>query len=245
MTAQAETQFWTAHGWDKVDCLIATNPGEPMKPLDEIASGGEMSRVMLALKVTVEEGGAAPVGGRRRRCCHGRWCLMRSISASAGGRPRLSGKKLKTLSKGQQVLCITHLPQIAAFGDQHFLIEKTVRQGRTQTEIRLMEAPQRMRGDCPDAERGEADRYQSEACGASDRDEPVAASRLDRGASYAGCTQGAPEVIRWRTRDARTRRATALRRRASGIARTIAADAKQMTELRCGCNHPECASAGL
>ena len=53
------------------------------------------------------------------------------------------GKKLKTLSKGQQVLCITHLPQIAAFGDQHFLIEKTEKRGRTQTDIRLMEAEER------------------------------------------------------------------------------------------------------
>ncbi len=55
VTAQKGTEHWTAHGWDQVDCLIATNAGEPLKPLDEIASGGEMSRVMLALKVTVEE----------------------------------------------------------------------------------------------------------------------------------------------------------------------------------------------
>jgi DNA repair protein RecN (Recombination protein N) len=67
------------------------------------------------------------------------------IDIGIGGRAAEAvGKKLKTLSKGQQVLCITHLPQIAAFGDQHFLIEKTVKQGRTQTEIRLMEAPQRV-----------------------------------------------------------------------------------------------------
>jgi DNA repair protein RecN (Recombination protein N) len=144
VTPQTETQFWTAHGSDKVDCLIATNPGEPMKPLDEIASGGEMSRVMLALKVTVEEGGAAP-GGRKKKTVLPRTLVFDEIDIGIGGRAAEAvGKKLKTLSKGQQVLCITHLPQIAAFGDQHFLIEKTVKLGRTQTEIRLMEAPQRV-----------------------------------------------------------------------------------------------------
>jgi DNA repair protein RecN (Recombination protein N) len=144
VTPQVDVQSWTAHGSDKVDCLIATNPGEPMKPLDEIASGGEMSRVMLALKVTVEEAGAA-AGGRKKKTVLPRTLVFDEIDIGIGGRAAEAvGKKLKTLSKGQQVLCITHLPQIAAFGDQHFLIEKTVKQGRTQTEIRLMEAPQRV-----------------------------------------------------------------------------------------------------
>jgi DNA repair protein RecN (Recombination protein N) len=144
VTPQVDVQCWTAHGSDKVDCLIATNPGEPMKPLDEIASGGEMSRVMLALKVTVEEAGAA-AGGRKKKTVLPRTLVFDEIDIGIGGRAAEAvGKKLKTLSKGQQVLCITHLPQIAAFGDQHFLIEKTVKQGRTQTEIRLMEAPQRV-----------------------------------------------------------------------------------------------------
>src|ERR1035437_785968 len=60
------TGQWTAHGWDRIECLIATNPGEPLKPMQEIASGGEMSRVMLALKVTVEESFAAGAGGGRK-----------------------------------------------------------------------------------------------------------------------------------------------------------------------------------
>jgi DNA repair protein RecN (Recombination protein N) len=137
---------WTAHGWDSVDCLIATNAGEPMKPLDEIASGGEMSRVMLALKVTVEEGtvglGSA---GKKNKSILPRTLVFDEIDIGIGGRAAEAvGKKLKTLSKGQQVLCITHLPQIAAFGDQHFLIEKTVKQGRTQTEVRLMEREDRV-----------------------------------------------------------------------------------------------------
>ncbi len=128
---------WSAHGWDTIDCLIATNAGEPMKPLDEIASGGEMSRVMLALKVTVEEAGSQ---ARGKRAVLPRTLVFDEIDIGIGGRAAEAvGRKLKTLSKGQQVLCITHLPQIAAFGDQHFVIEKTVKAGRTQTEVRLME----------------------------------------------------------------------------------------------------------
>lgn len=134
---------WTAHGWDTVECLIATNAGEPMKPLDEIASGGEMSRVMLALKVTVEEGTVglgSGSSGKKNKTALPRTLVFDEIDIGIGGRAAEAvGRKLKTLSKGQQVLCITHLPQIAAFGDQHFLIEKTVRAGRTQTEVRLME----------------------------------------------------------------------------------------------------------
>jgi DNA repair protein RecN (Recombination protein N) len=126
------------HGWDQVDCLIATNAGEPLKPLDEIASGGEMSRVMLALKVTVEES-ASKGTGKKKKTVLPRTLVFDEIDIGIGGRAAEAvGKKLKTLSKGQQVLCITHLPQIAAFGDQHFLIEKTEKRGRTQTEIRQM-----------------------------------------------------------------------------------------------------------
>jgi DNA repair protein RecN (Recombination protein N) len=131
---------WTAHGWDAVDCLIATNAGEPMKPLAEIASGGEMSRVMLALKVAVEDASAKVV-----KAVLPRTLVFDEIDIGIGGRAAEAvGKKLKALSRGQQVICITHLPQIAAFGDQHFLIEKTVKAGRTQTEVRLMETGERV-----------------------------------------------------------------------------------------------------
>ena len=132
---------WTSHGWDSVECLIATNPGEPMKPLDEIASGGEMSRVMLALKVTVEEA----AGSKKRKSVLPRTLVFDEIDIGIGGRAAEAvGRKLKALSKGQQVICITHLPQIAAFGDQHFLIEKAVKQGRTKTEVRLMQRSDRV-----------------------------------------------------------------------------------------------------
>lgn len=132
---------WTAHGWDQVEYRIATNAGEPLKPLDEIASGGEMSRVMLALKVTVEEG---TQGTKKKKTPLPRTLVFDEIDIGIGGRAAEAvGRKLKTLSRGQQVLCITHLPQIAAFADQHFLIEKTEKRGRTQTEIRRMDEAER------------------------------------------------------------------------------------------------------
>jgi DNA repair protein RecN (Recombination protein N) len=143
VTAQQAPESWTAHGWDQVECLIATNAGEPLKPLHEIASGGEMSRVMLALKVTVEES-ASGGAQRKKKTVLPRTLVFDEIDIGIGGRAAEAvGRKLKTLSKGQQVLCITHLPQIAAFGDQHFLIEKTEKRGRTQTDVRRMEDSER------------------------------------------------------------------------------------------------------
>ncbi|MCU1324051.1 MAG: repair protein RecN [Acidobacteriaceae bacterium] len=144
VTPERTPTNWTPHGWDQVECLIATNAGEPLKPLHEIASGGEMSRVMLALKVTVEEaaGGAA---GRKKKTALPRTLVFDEIDIGIGGRAAEAvGRKLKMLSKGQQVLCITHLPQIAAFGDQHFLIEKSEKRGRTQTEVRRMDDVERV-----------------------------------------------------------------------------------------------------
>ena len=143
VTPDSASTAWTAYGWDSVECRIATNPGEPMKLLTEIASGGEMSRVMLALKVSVEEGAAA--AAKRRRTALPRTLVFDEIDIGIGGRAAEAvGQKLKTLSRAQQVLCITHLPQIAAFADQHFLIEKSERRGRTQTGVRQMEHAERV-----------------------------------------------------------------------------------------------------
>jgi DNA repair protein RecN (Recombination protein N) len=126
---------WTAAGWDEVTYLIATNAGEPLKPMDQIASGGEMSRVMLALKVAVEEGTAKTAKNPTPRTL-----VFDEIDIGIGGRAAEAvGRKLKALSKGQQVLCVTHLPQIAAFADQHFLIVKQEADGRTKTGIRLLD----------------------------------------------------------------------------------------------------------
>ncbi len=137
---------WTAHGWDRIECLIATNAGEPLRPLDEIASGGEMSRVLLALKVTVEESFAAGADRGRKKAAlpTPRMLVFDEIDIGIGGRAAEAvGRKLKTLAKRQQVVCITHLPQIAAFADQHFLIEKADKDGRTRTSVRRMEEAER------------------------------------------------------------------------------------------------------
>ena len=136
VTPQQTESAWAAHGWDAVEYRIATNPGEPLKPLDEIASGGEMSRVMLALKVSVEEGTGKP----RSKSVAPRTLVFDEIDIGIGGRAAEAvGQKLKTLSRAQQVLCVTHLPQIAAFADQHFLIEKREDHGRTKTQVRLLD----------------------------------------------------------------------------------------------------------
>jgi DNA repair protein RecN (Recombination protein N) len=143
VTAEKTSSGWTAFGWDRVECRIATNPGEPLKALTEIASGGEMSRVMLALKVSVEEGAAG--AAKRKRMALPRTLIFDEIDIGIGGRAAEAvGQKLKALSRAQQVICITHLPQIAAFADQHFLIEKAERGGRTHTGVRQMEHGERV-----------------------------------------------------------------------------------------------------
>jgi DNA repair protein RecN (Recombination protein N) len=135
-----DPETWSLHGWDHVEYRISTNPGEPLKPLDEIASGGEMSRVLLALKVSVEEG----VNGKKRSTQLPRTLIFDEIDIGIGGRAAEAvGQKLKALSRAQQVICITHLPQIAAFADQHFLIEKSEKGGRTTTSVRLLEPSER------------------------------------------------------------------------------------------------------
>ncbi|MGD0731598.1 MAG: DNA repair protein RecN [Terracidiphilus sp.] len=134
--SSSDTTHWTANGWDEVEYRIATNPGEPLKPLTEIASGGEMSRVMLALKVSVEESAAKP----KKKNPTPRTLVFDEIDIGIGGRAAEAvGQKLKSLSRGQQVLCVTHLPQIAAFADQHFLIDKREADGRTKMQVRLLD----------------------------------------------------------------------------------------------------------
>jgi DNA repair protein RecN (Recombination protein N) len=134
--SSSSTAHWTSTGWDTVEYRIATNPGEPLKPLHEIASGGEMSRVMLALKVSVEEGAVKP----KKKTPTPRTLVFDEIDIGIGGRAAETvGQKLKSLSRGQQVLCVTHLPQIAAFADQHFVVEKRDSAGRTKTKIRQLD----------------------------------------------------------------------------------------------------------
>ena len=141
VTPREEQAGWTAQGWDTVACRIATNAGEPLKPLTEVASGGEMSRVLLALKVSVEEGAQSRA---RRKAQAPRTLVFDEIDIGIGGRAAEAvGQKLKALSRTQQVLCVTHLAQIAAFADQHFAIEKREKAARTATNVRLLAPAER------------------------------------------------------------------------------------------------------
>jgi DNA repair protein RecN (Recombination protein N) len=149
---------WSAHGFDQVQYLISANPGEPLGPVEEIASGGELSRVMLALKTTVEAGkgrragrnggssGAPPFSSASGERVGFRTLVFDEIDSGIGGRAAEAvGKKLKQLARTKQVLCVTHLPQIASFADQHYLIEKKESGGRTKTSVRLLDAEERTR----------------------------------------------------------------------------------------------------
>ncbi len=130
---------WTATGFDQVVYMIATNPGEPLRQLEHIASGGELSRVMLALKASVES-----VSGKKRGSGAQRTLVFDEIDTGIGGRAAEAvGKKLKSLSRSNQVLCVTHLPQIATFADHHYLIEKKAAAGRTRTSVHLITGEER------------------------------------------------------------------------------------------------------
>jgi DNA repair protein RecN (Recombination protein N) len=150
VSASEEQTSWSADGFDQAAYLIATNAGEPLHPIEQIASGGEMSRVMLALKATVEadkpphavrSGNGKPETGART-------LVFDEIDTGIGGRAAEAvGKKLKALGRSHQVLCITHLPQIASFADQHYVIEKKERKEsgsvRVHTTIRRLSEAER------------------------------------------------------------------------------------------------------
>jgi DNA repair protein RecN (Recombination protein N) len=138
---------WTSSGFDTVQYLISANPGEPLGPVEEIASGGELSRVMLALKTTIDSAVSKRVrqnggkGGAGQRTL-----VFDEIDSGIGGRAAEAvGKKLKQLAATKQVLCVTHLPQIASFADQHYLIEKKETGGRTKTSVRQLDTQERTR----------------------------------------------------------------------------------------------------
>jgi len=143
MTTSEEERNWSAAGIDEVVYMIATNPGEPLRQLEHIASGGELSRVMLALKVSVARAPSPAKAGSFRAIAQ-RTMVFDEIDTGIGGRAAEAvGKKLKALARANQVLCVTHLPQIATFADQHYVIEKKDRNGRTRTSIRAVVGEER------------------------------------------------------------------------------------------------------
>ncbi|HEY6372144.1 MAG TPA: DNA repair protein RecN [Candidatus Sulfotelmatobacter sp.] len=151
MTSSQEEGNWSASGIDQVAYMISTNPGEPLRQLEHIASGGELARVMLALKASVEgatprEKGKTLTLSQKVRQGRGaqRTLVFDEIDTGIGGRAAEAvGKKLKSLARSNQVLCVTHLPQIATFGDRHYVIEKKESGGRTRTSIRAVSGEQR------------------------------------------------------------------------------------------------------
>jgi DNA repair protein RecN (Recombination protein N) len=121
------------YGLDKVEFLFSANPGEPPKPLAKTASGGELSRVMLALKSILADFDSIPV------------LIFDEVDAGIGGKTAEGvGKKLKAISNKHQVLCTTHLPQIASMGDFHLKIEKGQRDGRVYVEVRELKGRERL-----------------------------------------------------------------------------------------------------
>jgi DNA repair protein RecN (Recombination protein N) len=123
----------TARGAERAEFQIAANPGEPLRPLQRAASGGELSRIMLALHVVAKD----EVGGRV--------LVFDEIDAGVGGAVADAvGARLQRLARTHQVLCVTHLPQVAAYADRHFRVRKRVANGRTHAGIASLSSPERV-----------------------------------------------------------------------------------------------------
>ena len=120
-------------GIDQVEFLISPNPGEGLKPLVKIASGGETSRLMLALKNVLAKADAVPT------------LIFDEIDQGISGKVgSMVGEKLWKLGTRHQVFCVTHLPQLAAFGSQHYSVRKEVEEGRTSTHVAVLDDSMRV-----------------------------------------------------------------------------------------------------
>ena len=125
LAPKEELTAWTPSGADAIQYVVQTNRGEPARPLGKIASGGELSRLMLAIRRVIADRGGIGV------------YLFDEIDAGIGGQTAFQvGKKLKSVAKYNQVICITHLPQVASFADHHLVVRKSTCCGkRTMTEV--------------------------------------------------------------------------------------------------------------
>jgi DNA repair protein RecN (Recombination protein N) len=130
--AKGEKYRADATGMDQIEFLLSPNPGEELRPLAKIASGGEISRIMLAMKTILAQADQIPL------------LVFDEIDVGIGGQVAQSvGQALKSLAQEHQVMCITHLHQIASLADEHFLVTKTQRAGRTETLIQSLNSPER------------------------------------------------------------------------------------------------------
>ena len=156
-----DSDAWSASGMDRVEFQISPNPGEPPRPLARIASGGELSRIMLALETvtdarqsslaTAPKAATVMTSGRPAGRSQGvegqsgRTLVFDEVDAGIGGRAAETvGRKLRELGASRQVLCVTHLPQIARFAHHHFRVEKVELNGRTVTRVEYLEGRARV-----------------------------------------------------------------------------------------------------
>jgi DNA repair protein RecN (Recombination protein N) len=133
LSIEGKRVAFDSYGHEMIEFLVAPNPGEGLKPLVKIASGGETARLMLALKNVLARADQTPT------------LIFDEIDQGIGGRVgAVVGQKLWRLARQHQVLCVTHLPQLAAYGDQHFKVEKSVQSGRTITHVVSLEGQPRL-----------------------------------------------------------------------------------------------------
>ena len=178
---------WTARGYDTAELYLSANPGEELRPLARVASGGELSRIVLALKTIVTTDVA------------GKTLVFDEVDAGIGGRAAdVVGRHLRTLSGRVQVLCVTHLPQIAAHAGTHLMVAKDVRDGRTITRITPLDRRSRiealagmMSGTVTDAVRASAAEMLDRLGESESQSKGESESRADETESRSGETVGA------------------------------------------------------
>lgn len=132
VSALDEAQFG-AHGMDRIEFLVSTNPGQPARPLNKVASGGELSRISLSIEVATAQITGIPT------------LVFDEVDAGVGGGvAEIVGRRLRALAQHRQILCVTHLPQVAAQGQNHWTVQKQATQGKTRTDIAVLTAPDRI-----------------------------------------------------------------------------------------------------
>jgi DNA repair protein RecN (Recombination protein N) len=126
---------WSASGADEIEFLVSPNRGEELRPMGKIASGGELSRISLALKTAIGDAGSS-------EDIH--TLVFDEVDAGVGGAAAASvGKRLKMLSATNQVICVTHLAQIAGFADHHYAVSKSEKNGRVATDVKELDRKER------------------------------------------------------------------------------------------------------
>ena len=130
---QSEGNEPAAHGWDRVELMVTANPGQPLRPLAKVASGGELSRISLAIQVIAAGSGGIPT------------LIFDEVDVGVGGgTAEMVGRQLRRLGSERQVLCVTHQPQVAAQGHHHFQIRKNSSKGATRTEVLALSGEERI-----------------------------------------------------------------------------------------------------